>query len=250
MSEEINFNNLSFEDFQELAKNPLISRHERVGFPNNYREGREKLIFEDVHSKLTNLHENKKIVMEIGPGCSMLPIMLADLCASNGSDLIYIDSAEMLSHLPNGVHIIKCAGSFPTAFEKHESNYEGKIDVIIAYSVIQYIFTGGNLWDFLDRCLILLANGGEILLGDIPNISMKKRFFSSEAGYLSHSKFTGSDAKPEVTFNNLERGQMDDSVVISIISRARSQGFHAWVVPQSKSLPMANRREDILIRKP
>lgn len=43
---------------------------------------------------------------------------------------------------------------------------------------------------------------------------------------------------------------MDDTVVLSILSRARAQGFHAWVVPQGEGLPMANRREDILIRKP
>jgi hypothetical protein len=131
-------------------------------------------------------------------------------------------------------------------FEK----FTGRIDVIIAYSVIQYVFTEGNLWNFLDRCLALLSEGGEILFGDVPNISMRKRFFSSQAGAVSHRNFTGKNERPEVVFNNLEIGQMDDSVVLAILARARSQGFHAWVVPQALSLPMANRREDILIRKP
>jgi len=53
-----------------------------------------------------------------------------------------------------------------------------------------------------------------------------------------------------VHFNRLEPGQMDDSVVLALLARARAQGFHAWVLPQASELPMANRREDILIRRP
>lgn len=249
-SKNIDYASLSFDDFRELAKNPLLSRHEKVGFPDEYRDGKEDAIFLDVHTKLSNLSATKKTVLEIGPGCSKLPLMLSDLCSKNSSDLIFVDSGEMLAHLPDGSHITKFEGAFPEAISNEFEKLTGKIDVIIAYSVIQYVFTGGNLWDFIDRCLALLSDGGEILFGDIPNISMRKRFFSSEAGAESHYNYTGSSEKPEVIFNNLEIGQMDDSVVISILARVRSQGFHAWAVPQSHSLPMANRREDILIRKP
>jgi hypothetical protein len=245
-----NFSNLTFEDFRSLAKDPSLSRHEKVGFPDDYREGKEEEIFKDICNKLSNLNIPRKTIMEIGPGCSKLPALLADLCSKNNSFLIYVDSAEMLSQLPNGPGISKFEGEFPAAFEKNTDQFHGKIDTIIAYSVIQYVFTGGNLWDFVDRCLILLSDGGEILFGDIPNISMRKRFFSSKAGAISHRSYTGRDETPEVFFNQLEIGQMDDSVVLAILARARSQGFHAWAIPQLNSLPFANRREDILIRKP
>jgi hypothetical protein len=79
---------------------------------------------------------------------------------------------------------------------------------------------------------------------------MRKRFFSSDAGIKSHQEYIGRDERPEILFNQIESGQMDDAVVFSILARARSQGFNAWVVPQSPTLPMANRREDILICKP
>jgi len=246
----IDFSKLNFDDFRELANDPSLSRHEKVGFPDEYRDGKEEAIFIDVSTKLSNLSAPRKTILEIGPGCSKLPVMLSDLCSKNGSDLIFVDSGEMLAHLPAGPHISKFEGAFPDAIVNEFEKLIGKIDVIIAYSVIQYVFTGGNLWDFIDRCLILLSDGGEILFGDIPNISMRKRFFSSEAGEISHRNHTGSDEKPKVFFNNLEIGQMDDSVVLGILARARSQGFHAWVVPQTHTLPMANRREDILIRKP
>jgi hypothetical protein len=249
-SEKVNFATLNFDGFRQLAKNPLLSRHEKVGFPDEYRDGKEGEIFTDICNKMSNLSARCKTIIEIGPGCSELPTMLAELCAKNSSNLIYIDSSEMLSHLPNGPHISKFEGAFPEAFANEIDKFSGKIDALIAYSVIQYIFSEGNLWDFIDRCLLLLSDGGEILFGDIPNTSMRKRFFSSDAGIASHRIFTGRDEAPEVYFNRLEIGQMDDSVVFSILSRARSQGFNAWVLPQPSSLPMANRREDILIRRP
>jgi hypothetical protein len=38
--------------------------------------------------------------------------------------------------------------------------------------------------------------------------------------------------------------------MMALIMRARSAGFDGYVVPQAPNLPMANRREDILILKP
>lgn len=246
----LNFENLTFDDFRRLAKNPLLSRHEKVGFPNSYRDGKENDIFRDMLIKVSNLSLPKKNILEIGPGCSALPFMLSNLCEKNKSKLFFVDSKEMLELLPKGKSITKFAGKFPAALGDKFERYIGKIDAVLAYSVIQYVFMEDNLWDFVDKCLLLLADGGEILLGDIPNISMRKRFFASNAGLISHQHFTQSDEKPIVSLNQLELGHMDDSVVVSILSRARAQGFHAWVVPQLTSLPMANRREDILIRKP
>ena len=59
-----------------------------------------------------------------------------------------------------------------------------------------------------------------------------------------------TDEPPDVRFNNLEPGVIDDSVVAAVLSRARLQGYDAYVMPQSPDLPMANRREDILIIRP
>jgi len=124
------------------------------------------------------------------------------------------------------------------------------VDVLLTYSVLHYVFAEGNVWDFLDRSLELLAEGAEMLIGDIPNISKRRRFFSSANGVKFHQQFNNTQALPEVHFNRLERRQMDDSVILALISRARNQGFDAYVVPQPPGLPFANRREDVLIRRP
>ncbi|HTP71721.1 MAG TPA: SAM-dependent methyltransferase [Burkholderiaceae bacterium] len=244
------FDDLDYEAFRALAGDPGLSRHEKVGFPDSYREGREEAIFHDVVAKLASLQRPGARVIEVGPGCSRMPVMLAERCAEMRSELTWVDSAEMLALLPDAPHVHKVAGRFPQALQPRLHELTGGVDTIVAYSVVQYVFGEGNLYQFLDTCLALLASGGELLIGDVPNQTMRKRFFASPAGVATHRRHTGSSAVPEVHFNRLEPGQMDDSVVLAVLARARAQGFHAWVVPQAVSLPMANRREDILIRCP
>lgn len=249
MAKNINFDDLTFEKFRELAVSEGLSHHEKVGFPNEYREGKEGDIFADMLVKVRSLDRKNLVALEIGPGCSQLPVMLADLCASKQGSVHFVDSQEMLQQLPDAPHIHKWPGRYPDTPALFEA-LEGKVDTIIAYSVIQYVFAEGNLWDFIDCCLTLLNDGGEIFLGDIPNITMRKRFFSGNEGIEMHKNFTGKNELPNVQFNQIEAGKMDDSVVLAILARARAAGYHAWVIPQCSALSMANRREDILIRKP
>jgi len=249
MSSRSLFDDLTFERFRQLALEGDLSSHEKVGFPNEYREGKEQAIFADISRKLTALHRNGLVALDIGPGCSQLPVMLAEACRTVQGEVHLVDSAEMLQHLPDGPHIHKWAACFPDSPELLRQ-LAGKVDVIVCYSVIQYVFAEGNIWDFIDRCLLLLTDGGQMLIGDIPNLTMRKRLFSSNQGLNLHREYTGRDEVPDINFNTIELGRMDDSVVLSILARVRAQGFHCWVVPQASGLPMANRREDILICKP
>jgi hypothetical protein len=89
-----------------------------------------------------------------------------------------------------------------------------------------------------------------MLIGDVPNLSKRRRFFGSANGVRFHQQFMHTQSLPEVHFNRLERHQIDDSVILALITRARNQGFDAYVLPQPPGLPFANRREDILIRRP
>jgi hypothetical protein len=45
----------------------------------------------------------------------------------------------------------------------------------------------------------------------------------------------------------VEAGKIDDAVIVSLLLRCRLAGFDAYVLPQGPDLPMANRREDVLI---
>jgi hypothetical protein len=243
------FSALTYDGFRELATEPGLSRFERIGFPDSYREGYEAAIFRDVLSKLTNLDRRGQTVFDIGCGCSDLPLLLVDSCSRQGHQLVLCDSAEMLCHLPDEPFIHRAAGCFPKDAELI-AEYSGRVDAILIYSVLQYVFVEGSVFDFVDACLTLLAPGGQLLMGDIPNVSKRKRFFSSAAGIACHRAYTGTDETPAVAFNSVERSKIDDVVVLGIVSRARAAGFDAYVVPQAPDLPMTNRREDVLIVRP
>jgi 2-polyprenyl-3-methyl-5-hydroxy-6-metoxy-1,4-benzoquinol methylase len=239
-----------FDGFRQLAAATGLSRYERIGFPNTYREGHEENICREILAKLSNLQHRGITFLDIGPGCSDLPHLLLEHSEGQGHRVLVCDSAEMLAHLPVKPSIQRHVGRFPEECSELLESYAGRVDAILAYSVIHYVFAEGSIFRFLDACLQLLAPGGQLLLGDIPNISKRKRFFASEAGKRFHRQFTGSDTNPEVAFNQLEPNQIDDTLLLALMSRARSSGFDAYLLPQSYQLPMANRREDLLICRP
>jgi len=240
---------LTFEDFRRLAAAESLSKYERIGFPDAYRAGFEHLIFNDIVSKLSNLNKPAQQVMDIGPGCSDLPLMLIEHCRKRQHVLDLVDSAEMLSHLPDEAFIGKTSALYPNCPEL-VTRMEGKVDALLCYSVLHYVLVDVAFFRFLDVSLSLLAPGGQFLIGDIPNVSKRKRFFSSASGVRFHQKFMATSEVPEVDFNRIEHDHIDDAVVFALLQRARLAGFDAYVLPQDPALPMANRREDILITRP
>jgi hypothetical protein len=58
-----------------------------------------------------------------------------------------------------------------------------------------------------------------------------------------------TDEDPVVQFTHPARGLIDDAVLAALVERAQLSGCDAYIVPQSETLPMANRREDLLIRR-
>ena len=248
------FEKLNYDDFRRLALDDSLSVHEKVGFPDAYRLAYERNIHADLVAKLPALHQRGTRILDIGCGCSGIPRMLMRTAEESGQQLFLLDSAEMLGQLPDtqgvlGEAIVKLPAKFPDCPEVLVQ-LQGSIDVAMTYSVLQYVFADGNVFKFVDEALKLLAPGGRFLIGDVPNVSMRKRFFASETGMAHHRAYTKSEAKPDVEFNRIESDQIDDSVVLAIVGRARAAGFHGFVMPQSSDLPMANRREDILIVRP
>jgi cyclopropane fatty-acyl-phospholipid synthase-like methyltransferase len=249
MTSNHRFANLGFEDFRRLAQEDGLSMYERIGFPDSYRRGHEAAIFADICQKLPRLRGEPGRVLDIGPGCSDLPRLLIQLCDERGHELTLIDSAEMLAQLPAPERVKKISAMYPNCLEDLKPLF-GKMDAIVCYSVLHYVLVDVPFFRFVDTSLALLAPGGGLLIGDVPNVSKRKRFFSSDAGVQFHRQFMNTADTPEVRFNQIEHDQIDDAVVLAIVQRARAAGFDAYVVPQAADLPMANRREDILIVRP
>jgi hypothetical protein len=239
----------TYEDFKLLAANNNLSVYEKIGFPEEYRKDFELSIFKDITSKLSKIGMQNVRVMDIGPGVSDLPHLLIKMIEANNSEIFLIDSDEMLNQLPFNKCVTKIPGRFPEVLTVSTSDI-GKFDAILMYSVLQYVAFESSLLVCIDLVLDLLAPGGQMLIGDIPNLSMRNRFFRSENGIRFHQEFMKTSEKPAIDDFSYPKNSLDDSVIFSILHRARIRGFNAYCVPQSKSLPFANRREDILIERP
>jgi len=243
---------LDYEGFRALAQNQHLSVHEKVGFPDAYRAGFETDIFDDICAKLPVLRqaEGRRIV-DIGPGCGALPRLLIDLCKARGHTLVLADSPEMLGLLPAEDHSVRhCAGAFPKNASDILTAAGGPVDAIVCYSVLHYLYVDSNLFDVIDETIGLLASGGRALFGDIPNLSKRRRFFATERGQAFHRAFTGSDAPYVLPEQGPVKGKIDDAVLSGLIQRAQGGGADAYLLPQPDRLPMANRRDDVLIVRP
>ncbi len=244
---------LDFDEFRRLATDERLSDHERVGFPDAYREGREAAILADIASKLPALDVGRaqagQVVVDIGCGCGPLASAIQRRALDAGQQMVLVDSVEMLDRNSDAGGVEKVAGQFPLVGERL-AHRRGACAAVLAYSVLQYTLLAPGVFEFVDAACELLAPGGRLLLADVPNASMRKRFLTSEAGLRYHREHSGVAGPPQVEFNVPVRGEIDDAVVFAILGRARGAGLHAWLVPQAPELPMANRREDILIARP
>jgi hypothetical protein len=243
------YEGLTFDRFRQLAADPTLSDAERIGFPDALRHGAEQAILSSISSALDLEARTRLRVLDIGPGCSRLAHMLIALCRKQGHTLFLVDSQEMLDQLPHDPEVRKCPGRFPDLPALLDEQRE-RIDAIVVYSVLHHVFLDGDVWSFFDAALALLRPSGSLLLGDVPNISKRNRFFASEQGIASHRAYMATAEKPKVEFNRLAPGRIDDAVVFGLLARARAAGFDSYLLPQPEELPMSNRREDILIRRP
>ncbi|MBW8815709.1 MAG: hypothetical protein JF588_20015 [Caulobacterales bacterium] len=242
---------LDYEGFRRLAREPGLSAHEKIGFPDSYREGFEPAILADIVAKLPRLASDEGLsVVDIGPGCAALPRMLIDLCRDRRHTITLVDSPEMLALLPDVAGVTRKA---PGLFPKNAAEVRaaaGRADALICYSVLHYIYVDCNLFDFVDATVALLAPGGRALIGDIPNHSKRRRFFATEGGQAFHRAFTGSTEPYVVPHDTPVPGKIDDAVLMGLMQRAQAAGCDAYLLPQPADLPMANRRDDLLLARP
>lgn len=244
--EELAKKRMTFDTFKEMALDKALSKYEKIGFPDDYRQEYEKEIFDNIYDVL-KLERKNIVFFDIGCGCSELPNLIIENSIKFNQSLYLIDSSEMLCNLKEHKNIIKVAAKFPDELELEK--YKNTVDAIVIYSVLQHVILDMNPFTFIDKAVSLLKVGGRLLLGDIPNISKRNRFFASDTGYKFHQEFTKDNTKPSYLFNNLIEDKIDDSLVFAILNRYRMAGYETYLLEQPSTLPMYNRREDILIVK-
>ena len=123
---------------------------------------------------------------------------------------------------------------------------------IIVYSVLHYLENENEVLKFIYKATSLLAPGGKILFGDIPNISKKIRFQSSSYGKEFIKEWERKQAESK-NINHLPNDdkiiEFDDDFILRILKKLRDDNYQAYVLPQPPELPFGYSREDILLEK-
>lgn len=229
-----------------MAESPLSYTAMAGRFP--FQEAEEKRILFDLIGKLSISSEDS--CLEVGCGAGNLLIPLSFFVKS----IVGVDHGSCLCKLkerfpgaaPGIGNVQLIAGDFL------DLTLDGKFDKIIVYSVLHYLADGDEVMKFVNKTMSMLAPGGKLLLGDLPNKSKKERFLKSEYGKTFVAQWNervGADGG--MTVNHLDKDgslvEFDDTLVLEILSKARKAGLNAYVLPQPDGLVFNHTREDILI---
>ena len=243
--DELNrFRNLTFEDFSKMAGDQSLKPFEKIGFPAAFREGYDQLIFSDIVAK-TQWPTARRIV-DLGCGCGELTSLVVRSASNFDQQIVLVDSAEVLAQIPDDRNVVKVPGRFPANQLAVASN--GLADIVIVYSVFHYVYEATNPFGFLDQAMKLLAPGGRLLLGDVPNVSKRNRFLATEAGVTFHQKLMNDSSKPVLNIE-ADSGRIDDGLIMAMLTRYRSMGYESYLLPQPEQLPLSNSREDLLFTR-
>ena len=132
------FRNIGYDDFRAMSRDKSLSRHEKIGFPDSFREGKARAILRDIAGKIPALNRRGGTVADIGCGCGELVLETAAHCAKKNQQLILMDSADMLAQIPDMPHMVKIGGRFPSETEAKAP--PASCDAVIVYSVLHYVF--------------------------------------------------------------------------------------------------------------
>ena len=239
-----------YSSFSESGRALGTSEYDKIHFHKRNPQN-DQLAFEDICYKCPNLKKRKGLnVLDVGPGCTSLQRLISSLCKEQEHTLYLADCPEMLSHISDDSHIKKYPGFFFFVTFEAIKKDSGGVDVIICNSVFVYDSAAYDICRFADCVMQLLNIGGNAIIGDCTNISKKKRFYASQTGKsLLENLRKIARAIPDPVFNVPEYGELDDTILESVVKRCRSFGFEAYLVPQPEGLAMWWEREDILIRK-
>ena len=148
--------------------------------------------------------------------------MLLKNAEEKKQQVVLIDSEEMLNQLPDFPFCEKFSAMFPNETKHWSMENANAFDAIICYSVLHYIAVESSVELFVETVCDILAPGGFALIGDIPNVSKRNRFFDSEEGIRFHQKNNGPNSFPEINWNEKKPGEFNDDDVFNLLKIGRA----------------------------
>lgn len=234
---------ISFENYTHIAGLAEANNTEVAGRLAFQEEAERRILF-DLLSKLDI--KVSDFLLEIGCGPGNLLVPLSSFCAKATG----IDNQAALTRLKNRFLTDAGIACMPGNFldMKMSTIHFNKV---LVYSVLQYLTDREEVFLFVERALTFLKPGGRMLLGDIPNISKKKRFLNSSLGRLTLKMWDEQSrvADAGILSVNPDRELVvfDDALVFDLMAFIRGKSFEAYLLPQPVDLPFGGSREDILI---
>ena len=226
-----------------------------------FDEGKEQFIVEDIISKLDI--KEKSSFFDIGCGAGYVAESLISYLHKLDVSLTMMDVAEVIDILDrdfikgtklSGLKVELLKGYFPGDY----SLTGRKFDKILLYSVLHSV---DDPLKIIEEAVKLLNPYGKLLLGDLPNISQKGRFLSSETGRIFDAEYKKISIKDLPVYKDhydfVEKmnadpeyySLIDDKFINNIYDVYTSKGYDVFILPQPHNLPFSKTRHDILISK-
>lgn len=225
-----------------------------VGRPENTLE-LTKYICDDIEKKL-GLEKGDRL-LDIGCGYGDLTKHILSLSSELSLELSLLDIEAIINKIKNNLlelfpsNIDFITGTFPGCIDAKD-----KFDKILIYSVLHYT---DKPEDIVQTAVELLAPGGKLLIGDIPNVNRKGRFVATEFGRAFDAEYHKKDINDIPVYKDQyeyvekctnQNTRICDDLISTIFTQYRKKGFDVFVLPQDKCLPFSLTREDILIKAP
>lgn len=235
---------VSFKNYAAVAENGDLHDTEKAG-RYAFQADAERCLLTELLNKLDLQPTDQLLEIGCGPGNLIIPL------AHFVAHAVGIDNQAAIDRLharaPLAANLEGIAGDFLTLQIPN-----GRFDKILIYSVLHYLSSADEAILLLDRALSLLAPGGRLLLGDLPNQDRKRRFGASGVGQRTAQKWQNNLATHgSHAFDNLPADPclitIDDKLILRLISHIRKKGYEAYLLPQDKRLPFGYTREDILV---
>lgn len=238
---------ISFDNYTRLAGSSEAT-HTEVAGRYGFQKDAERQIVPDIMSKLAIRSSDSLLEIGCGPGNLLLP--LAHMVASCAG----IDNAQALQRLAS-------RGSAAAGIELLSGDFFGlalgarRFSKVLIYSVLQYVESAELARRFLLKALALLAPGGRLVIGDLPNVDKKARFAASSRGRamaLEWQQQIATNAAHQLSEMPSDPRLLlvDDALLANMMLCARAAGYEAYVLPQPDGLPFFCTREDMLFIAP
>jgi 2-polyprenyl-3-methyl-5-hydroxy-6-metoxy-1,4-benzoquinol methylase len=212
----------------------------------SFQKKSERKIYQDILEKLQLKETDTCLDIGCSVGANLLPL------SRKVKHITGIDNINVINILKNRLksnNTLLISGNFLT------HDFKKKYDKIILYSVLHVFKNKKQAYLVVNKILTLLKTGGKILIGDLPNVSLKKKILKSKTGKIFINKWnkqnrkTHEDIKAQnILAKNLNYSLViDDKFIIDLLKYLRKKNLNAYVFPQKKDLPFGHTREDIVI---